>query len=94
MEGVASYSHCIEDDSHVMWSMMTGNEVACSCLHMHSAVDVCLCKRNVVSYNVSHVARCDCGALVVCGISHGLVLNCACSLIYRHPTLHARARFL
>ena len=40
MEGVASCSHCVQDDRHVMWSMLTGNEVACTCLHMHSAVDV------------------------------------------------------
>ena len=40
MEGVASYSHCIQDDRHVMWSMLSGIEVACSCLHMHIAVDV------------------------------------------------------
>ena len=44
MEGVASYSHCIQDDSHGMWDMLTGNEVACSCLYMHSAVDVCTSK--------------------------------------------------
>ena len=44
VEGVASYSHCIQNDRHVMWSMLTGNEVACSCLHMHSAVDVCTSK--------------------------------------------------
>ena len=51
VEGVASYSHCIQDDTHVMWSMLTGNEVACCCLHMHPAVDVCmLFQRNVVSY--------------------------------------------
>ena len=40
MEGVASYSHCVQDVRHVMWSMLTGNEVACTCLHMYSAVDV------------------------------------------------------
>ena len=41
VEGVASYSRCIQDDRHVMWSMLTGNEVACSCLYVHSTVDVC-----------------------------------------------------
>ena len=40
MGGVASCSHCIQDDRHVMWSMLTGNEVACTCLYMHSAGDV------------------------------------------------------
>ena len=40
MEGVASCSHCIQDDRHVMWSMLTGNEVACTCLYMYSAGDV------------------------------------------------------
>ena len=37
---VASYSHCVQDDRHVMWSMLTGNEVACTCLYMYSAGDV------------------------------------------------------
>ena len=40
VEGVVSCNHCIQDDRHVMWSMLTGNEVACTCLYMHSAVDV------------------------------------------------------
>ena len=42
MEGVVSCSHCIQDDRHVMWSMLTGNEVACTCLYMYSAGDVSL----------------------------------------------------
>ena len=45
MEGVASCSHCVLDDRHVMWSMLTGNEVACTCLYMYSAGDVCTSKR-------------------------------------------------
>ena len=40
MEGVASCSHCIQDDRHVMWSMLADDEVTCTCLYMHSAVDV------------------------------------------------------
>ena len=40
MEGVASCNHCIQDDRHVMWSMLTDNEVACTCLYMYSAGDV------------------------------------------------------
>ena len=44
MEGVASYSHCVQDDRHVMWSMLTGDEVTCTCLYMHSAGDVSLSK--------------------------------------------------
>ena len=40
MEGVASCSHCIQDDRHVMWSMLTGNAVACTCPYMYSAGDV------------------------------------------------------
>ena len=40
MEGVASCSHCVQDDRHVMWSMLTGNEVACTCPYMYSAGDV------------------------------------------------------
>ena len=40
MEGVASCSHCVQDDRHVMCSMLTGNEVACTSLYMYSAVDV------------------------------------------------------
>ena len=28
----------------MMWSMLTGNEVACTCLYMYSAVDVSLSK--------------------------------------------------
>ena len=57
MEGVASYSHCVLDDRHVMWSMLTGDEVACACLYMNSAVDVgtfkgmlcvCACMRTCV----------------------------------------------
>ena len=40
MEGVASCNHCIQDDRHVMWSMLTGNEVACTCLYMYSAGNV------------------------------------------------------
>ena len=36
MEGVASWSHCIQ----VMWSMLTGGEVACTCPYMYSAGDV------------------------------------------------------
>ena len=39
------YSNCIQDDRHVMWSMLTGSEVACTCLYMHSAVDVSLSNR-------------------------------------------------
>ena len=40
MGGVASCSHRIQDDRNVMWSMLTGSEVTCTCLYMHSAVDV------------------------------------------------------
>ena len=40
MEGVASCSHCMQDDRRVMWSMLTGSEAACTCLYMYSAVDV------------------------------------------------------
>ena len=40
MEGVVSCSQCIQDDRRVMWSMVTGNEVACTCLYMYSAGDV------------------------------------------------------
>ena len=50
MEGVVSCSHCIQDDRHVMWSMLTGNEVACTCLYMYSAVDVGTSKRSVCEY--------------------------------------------
>ena len=40
VEGVVSCIDCIQDDRHVMWNMLTGNEVACTCLYMHSAVNV------------------------------------------------------
>ena len=40
MGGVASCSHCVQDDKHMMWSMLTSNEVACTCLHMYSSGDV------------------------------------------------------
>ena len=40
MEGVVSCSHCVQDDRHVMWSMLTGNEVACTSLYMYSAEGV------------------------------------------------------
>ena len=42
MEGVASCSNCVQDDRHVMWSMLTCNAERCSCLYMHSAVEVSL----------------------------------------------------
>ena len=31
---------CIQDDRHVMWSMLIDNEVACTSLYMYSAGDV------------------------------------------------------
>ena len=40
MVKILHYSHCIQDDRHVTWSMLTGSEVACTCLYMYSAVDV------------------------------------------------------
>ena len=40
MDVVAPYSHYVQDDRHVMWSMLTGNEVACTCPYMYSAGDV------------------------------------------------------
>ena len=54
MEGVASCSHCVQYNRHVMWSMLTGNEVACTCLYMYLAggvgtstgmLCVCVCER-------------------------------------------------
>ena len=44
MGGMASCSHCVQDDRHVIWSMLTGNEVACTCPYMYSAWDVCTSK--------------------------------------------------
>ena len=41
---VASCSHCVQDSRHVMWSMLTGNEVACTCLYMYSSGGVNLSK--------------------------------------------------
>ena len=37
---ILHYSHCIQDGRRVMWSMLTGNEAACTCLYMHSVGDV------------------------------------------------------
>ena len=51
MEGVASYSHCVQDDRHVVWSMLTGSEVACTCLYMYSAVDVGTSKTMLCQYS-------------------------------------------
>ena len=50
MGGMASCSHCVQDDRDMMWSMLTGNEVACTCLYMYSAVDVGTSKECCVCY--------------------------------------------
>ena len=54
MEGVASCSYCIQDDRHVTWSMLTGSEVACTCLYMYSAVDVGTSKTSCDNISAGH----------------------------------------
>ena len=67
--GSDAYSHCVQDGRHVMWSMLTGNEVACACLYMYSAGDVstfkgmlCECLRACVHMRVT-----SCRVAVVLG---------------------------
>ena len=52
MEGVACCSHCIQDVRRVMWSMLTGNEAACTCLYNAFSRGCQLVVRNVVKYIV------------------------------------------